>query len=143
MEGVMVLINTMLALLMGLVLQNVPIDAAIAQHTGPPAAGSIQSAETVCADRQAMVARLLSEYGERPVAVGILSNGNLMEVLASSSGSWTVLVTWPSRLSCVVTFGTDWKMETQALEPSRGHAPVNLQRLRDGAPVAGSSVHRR
>ena len=44
----------------------------------------------------------------RPVAMGLVSDGNVLEVATSSSGSWTIVVTLPTGLSCAVAAGEKW-----------------------------------
>ncbi|MDP7547755.1 MAG: hypothetical protein QGF20_10715 [Alphaproteobacteria bacterium] len=37
------------------------------------------------------------------------SNGTVVEVLASESGSWTIILTKPNGASCVVATGQAWE----------------------------------
>lgn len=61
-----------------------------------------------------MLALLESQYKEVPVAVGVTNSGGLIEVYSTSSGStWTIVVTMPRGMSCLVAAGEGW----QALEP--------------------------
>jgi len=39
----------------------------------------------------------------------LVGNGSVLEVLASKTGSWTILVTQPSGLLCVVASGEAWE----------------------------------
>ena len=43
------------------------------------------------------------------VSVGLSSNGTLVEVLASKSGSWTMIYTKPDGASCVIATGQSWE----------------------------------
>ncbi len=43
------------------------------------------------------------------VAMGLVSNGSINEVLASKDGSWTIIVTRPDGMSCVVAAGEAWE----------------------------------
>jgi hypothetical protein len=42
---------------------------------------------------------------ERRAAGGLAANGNLVEVFASASGSWTIIATRPSGVACIVGSG--------------------------------------
>jgi len=53
--------------------------------------------------------QLGSKYDEAPVAMGLQSNGNLLQVYASErEGTWTVVTTTPAGLSCIVAVGKTW-----------------------------------
>jgi hypothetical protein len=66
-------------------------------------------AQTVCGERGDFLGHLSNSYHERPVAMGLVSNGALLEVLASDKGSWTIIVTRPDGTSCVVAAGEAWE----------------------------------
>src|SRR5262245_59030084 len=53
---------------------------------------------------------LNQKYSEAPSAIGMQANGHLVEVFASNDGtSWTIVVTRPDGLSCIVAVGEDWE----------------------------------
>ena len=56
------------------------------------------------------MAKLLNlHHDEAPVALGLASNGNLMEVFASGLGeTWTLVMSMPNGISCVVAAGESW-----------------------------------
>jgi hypothetical protein len=70
---------------------------------------------------QCNVLDLLSEkYSEAPIAVGVANNGGLVEVLSTGDGeTWSIIITSPKGMSCLVAAGEGWRMfEGQlALEP--------------------------
>lgn len=72
-----------------------------------------------CASRAAMVAQLLSEYAEIPVASGLQSNGALVEILTSPSGTWSIIVGKPGGLTCLVASGDGWQAAMPQV-PGRG-----------------------
>ncbi len=75
---------------------------------------SIAAAQTVCVDRAAMLDGLAAEYGEQLTEVKMIENYGLVEVLRSpSKGTWTIILTKPSGISCVLAAG-------QGLDPFRG-----------------------
>lgn len=67
------------------------------------------AAEKVCSERSTFLDRLSHLYAEKPVALGLLSGGNVLEVLASKDGSWTILVTRPNGDACIVAAGEAWQ----------------------------------
>ena len=63
-----------------------------------------------CHDSGEIAKQLDSKYDEAPVAFGLQSNGNLLQVYASNEkGTWTVVSTTPGGLSCIVAAGKRWE----------------------------------
>ena len=61
-----------------------------------------------CADRTAIVAGLLAEYGEVQVMAGQQGTDTILEVFANpATGSWTVLTTTRDGMACLRGAGTD------------------------------------
>ncbi len=67
------------------------------------------SAQTVCGERDKFLTHLSSSYSEAPAAVGLISTGAILEVLTSTNGSWTIIVTRPNGVSCVMASGEAWQ----------------------------------
>lgn len=65
-----------------------------------------------CANRDMVVERLQTKYSENFAAGGLQSSSDkkvLVEVWASEeTGTFTVMLTTPEGVSCVVATGTDW-----------------------------------
>lgn len=62
-----------------------------------------------CRERTEVLQHLGAKYKEAPVAVGVTSTGGLIEVLSSGEeGTWTIIVTAPSGLSCLMAAGESW-----------------------------------
>ncbi|MEM7222587.1 MAG: hypothetical protein AAF495_06390 [Pseudomonadota bacterium] len=77
-------------------------------------------AQPRCNDRDSVIALLSGKYREQPVALGVANNGNLVEVLSTDKGdTWTIIVTTPRGVSCLVAAGEGWHTleQTAALEP--------------------------
>jgi hypothetical protein len=72
-----------------------------------------------CNDRKQVLDLLAQKYKEAPVASGVTNNGGLVEVLTDAKGgTWTIIVTTPQGVSCLVAAGEGWrKMEQIALDP--------------------------
>jgi len=80
---------------------------------GPAASQSqsqSQSPRMPCHNAVEIAKQLSSKYDEAPVAFGVQSNGNLLQVYASQDkGTWTVVSTTPSGVSCIVAAGKSWE----------------------------------
>ncbi len=62
-----------------------------------------------------VLAHLAKKYSEATVAIGVTNTGGLVEVLTTRDGStWTIIVTTPQGMSCLVTAGEGWR--TPAIE---------------------------
>ncbi|MEO3428133.1 hypothetical protein AAFN88_04700 [Pelagibius sp. CAU 1746] len=81
--------------------------AAILALVGQPAPAAAAEPST-CGAREAVLERLSSRYEEQPVSRGVTATGSLLEVLASPSGSWTIIVTIPNGPTCLVSSGEGW-----------------------------------
>lgn len=67
------------------------------------------AAQTVCVtERGDVLKQLSSQFKENPVTMGLATDGSVVEVLAASLGSWTILVTKPTGVSGVVVSGEAW-----------------------------------
>ncbi len=72
-----------------------------------------------CMDRDAVLDHLGRKYQEATVAAGVTNGGGLVEVLTTSDGStWTIIVTTPQGMSCLVAAGNGWR----TLKPKPGTA---------------------
>ncbi len=69
-----------------------------------------------CGKRDEMLGHLSGKYDEEPIAMGLATNGSLVEVLASSAGgSFTIVYTTPDGLTCMVAAGSNWETVQQQL----------------------------
>jgi hypothetical protein len=77
------------------------------------------SAGPPCDARSKLIEQLAEKYKETSVAMGLASNGKLLEVLTNATGdTWTIIVTSPEGLSCLVATGEGWReLELAAQEP--------------------------
>ena len=62
----------------------------------------------LCAPRNALIEKLSQEFGEAPYAGAIDGAGNLMEILTSPKGTWTLLIVLPNKTACIVGSGEGW-----------------------------------
>lgn len=71
-----------------------------------------------CNTRPAIIKFLSDKHSEAPVQMGLTAGGSVLEVLASESGSWTIIITMPNGVSCYMASGQAW----EAIKPIRGSA---------------------
>ncbi len=66
-----------------------------------------------------MIRLLSKKYQEAPVASGITNQGSLIEVLTDAhGGTWTIIITSPQGMSCLVFSGESWRgLQQVAREP--------------------------
>lgn len=77
---------------------------------GPLSTLSSALADPVCGDRSKVIDSLAAKCSEKPIAVGVTSNGGVIEVLRAPDGeTWTILFTYPSGPSCLVASGEAWQ----------------------------------
>jgi hypothetical protein len=74
-----------------------------------------------CGARAGVIAGLENRYSEKPVAAGVDNNGALVEVLAAPEGdTWTILVSMPNGVSCVVAAGESWQSRDRVAQVGPG-----------------------
>lgn len=66
-------------------------------------------AQALCGDRDDIVSRLSSGYQESVSALGIAGTGGVVELFTSEKGSWTLLMTHPTGVSCLIAAGDSWE----------------------------------
>ncbi|MFQ6017483.1 MAG: hypothetical protein ACE5KF_04750 [Kiloniellaceae bacterium] len=76
-------------------------------------------AQPQCDRRDSVLDLLAQRYAEAPVAAGVTAQGSLIEVLTDAKGgTWTIIVTSPRGVSCVVFSGEGWRrLEQIAQDP--------------------------
>ncbi len=66
-------------------------------------------AQTMWIDRAEVVKRLGTMYAEAPSAMGVASNGGVMELFTAPDGeTWTLVLTMPNGLSRIIAAGEGW-----------------------------------
>lgn len=63
----------------------------------------------MCGYRADLVKELSDKYQESGRAIGIAGQINLVEVFASKAGTWTILLTTPQGITCVMAAGSSWE----------------------------------
>ena len=67
------------------------------------------SAENICGKRDDIVSRLESGYQEFNSAMGMSTNGGLVELYTSENGTWTLMLSQPNGVSCLIAAGENWE----------------------------------
>lgn len=71
---------------------------------------------TLCGARADLVASLASRYGEARLGAGLQPARGLYEVFVSQSGSWSIILSLPGGVSCLVAFGEAWGFDFPKVE---------------------------
>ena len=66
-------------------------------------------AETICGQRAEILEGLAQTYSEVPNGIGMAANGAVIEVLLSPTGSFTIVMTQPNGISCLMLTGDTWE----------------------------------
>lgn len=69
-------------------------------------------AQQPCHNARQMAKHLADRYQELPTANGVQTDGRILKIYASPTGTWTAVVIDPSR-GCIVASGDRWR-EVQA-----------------------------
>ncbi len=87
--------------------------AAIAAALVPAAPTAVANSEgrtaKVCGPYGEIMAGFSREFDEVPVVSAMTDRGYAMEVLASPSGTWTIVITQPGGPSCAIATGQEWE----------------------------------
>jgi len=71
-------------------------------------------AAPVCSARSDILTKLANSYHEQPASVALTSDGRLLEVLKSDDAkTWSILLTAPNGVSCLVAAGESWQDKGQ------------------------------
>jgi hypothetical protein len=74
-----------------------------------------------CGPRELVVNRLAEGYGETRQSLGLGANNAVVEVFASDeSGTWTITVTTPNGMTCLVASGQAFEELAEVL-PAKGN----------------------
>ena len=88
---------------------------ALLAATGP----AFPQSSGTCAMRSHVIERLAAAYGETRQSIGLGANNQVVEVFASAqTGTWTITVTTPNGLTCLVASGQAYEAVTE--EPAAG-----------------------
>ncbi len=76
-----------------------------------------------CAPRAMVLKHLTEKYGEARRGIGLVQQGSVMEVFASDeTRTWTIIVTLPNGMTCLVASGEAYETLAEALPASGNDA---------------------
>ena len=78
-----------------------------AQAASEPLQAGAQAA--VCGERSAVLTALGGRFAEKLESMGLAGNGTVVEVLSSEDGTWTIIMTAPNGVSCLLAAGDYWR----------------------------------
>lgn len=79
------------------------------------------SAQAVCGSRDSLLKQLHGSYKEAPISMALAANGSVVEVTRSDAGTWTLLLTDPKGVTCLMAAGEHWenlKQKKAGFKPS-------------------------
>lgn len=66
--------------------------------------------QPACTERTKVLDQLGKKYKEVPVALGLANNGGVIELFSAKEGAtWTIIITMPNGMSCMMAAGEDWQ----------------------------------
>ena len=69
-----------------------------------------EAQSTQCGERQEVLSRLSEKWHEQIIGQALASNGTVLEVLTTKSGStYTIIMTRPNGTTCVMSTGQFWR----------------------------------
>ncbi len=72
--------------------------------------GGSARAQSMCTTHTEVVKQLASQHSETPAAIGLASNGGVVEVFTTGDGStWTMVITMPDGMTCMMAAGEAWE----------------------------------
>ena len=70
----------------------------------------VSAQTTACAAHADIVKQLSAQHSEAPVGIGLASNGGIVQIFSSKDGAtWTIVMTMPSGVSCLMAAGESWE----------------------------------
>jgi len=63
----------------------------------------------VCDQRMTIVSSLSDDYKETRNSIGLANSGSVVEVFSAVDGSWSMIVTRPDGISCLIAAGRNWE----------------------------------
>ncbi len=74
-----------------------------------------------CGTRDHVVTRLADKYGETRRSMGLGANNQIVEIFASDeTGTWTITVTMPTGMTCLVASGQAFEAVEDDVTPTKG-----------------------
>ena len=68
-----------------------------------------------CGQRADIIQKLNEKYSESPVSIGLTNAGSVLEIFASKDRTFSVIVTQPNGIACLIATGGNWENLNAAL----------------------------
>lgn len=91
--------------------------SAIALLAALPFSAAVDAAQ--CGDSASIAAYLARKYREKPRAAGMVGSRGYMQLYVAETGTWTVLLTSPEGISCIIAAGDGLEF-LQGSKPPQG-----------------------
>jgi hypothetical protein len=93
----------------------VRIATALTLLAATPAAAAAESRQA-CAKRALVVQKLEERFGETLRSLGLHRDDGVVEIYSSEeTGTWTILMTHPDGMSCLIAAGQRWEQDVTPL----------------------------
>jgi hypothetical protein len=73
-------------------------------------------AQPVCLPHNQVMKQITKVYGEKLKIMGVSHSGELLEITVAPNGSWSVFLTTPTKITCLLVAGSDWIMAPKPRE---------------------------
>lgn len=86
---------------------------------------AVQAQGASCADHDMIIGQLSHDFGERQQMAGLSAGGQLVELYgAEETGTWTIIVTEPSGITCLLSSGDYFQRYDDELTPAQKDDPT-------------------
>jgi hypothetical protein len=68
-----------------------------------------QSGVPQCSPHAEMLSVLAKQFGEAPQSIGLVGGSRVIEVLSSKEGTFTILITQPDGMACILAAGQNFE----------------------------------
>ncbi|MDF1720491.1 MAG: hypothetical protein P1U65_07445 [Minwuia sp.] len=102
------------AWLIAIAISLVPVSRPAAQAEADGSVAGSTDSTRICESRSTVLEQLSNRFSEAPVAMGLATNGSVLELLSSGEGSsWTIILTGADGISCVIATGESWQVRNR------------------------------
>lgn len=89
---------------------TIAVIGSIALSAFTTTSATAQAVNLFCGDHTEITSRLGKTYGESRAGLGLLDDGRMVEIFTSRRGTWSMLVTAPGGVTCLVASGEAWQI---------------------------------
>ncbi len=89
---------------------TIAVIGSIALSALTTSSATAQAIDAFCGDHTEVTSRLGKTYGEARAGFGLLDDGRMVEIFTSRQGTWSLLISVPSGVTCLVASGEAWQI---------------------------------